>query len=56
MDGVSSRIDEQSSTISEIQTEIENIKNDMLRFWVGTQTEYDNLEEKESGRLYIIKD
>ena len=47
--------DEEGENIS-LQEEIENIKNDMLRFWVGTQTEYDNLEEKELGKIYIIID
>ena len=34
--------------------EVEEIREEMLKYWVGTQEEYDALESKEIGRLYII--
>jgi predicted nucleic acid-binding Zn-ribbon protein len=46
------RFDEIDQTI----TGIENNMNDVLKFWVGTQAEYDALQTKENGRLYIITD
>ena len=36
--------------------EINELKNDALKYWVGTQAEYEALEEKDPGRLYIITD
>ena len=42
-----------------IKKEIEDLKSDMdalLKYWVGTQDQYDALTEKEPGRLYIIID
>jgi hypothetical protein len=34
--------------------EVEEIREEMLKYWVGTQEEYNALESKEIGRLYII--
>ena len=40
--------------LDEIHEEINEIKGDLLQYWVGTQKQYDALTEKEPGKLYII--
>ena len=37
-----------------IQNDVRDMKEELLKFWVGTQEQYNALEEKEQGRLYII--
>jgi hypothetical protein len=42
------------SKIDDLNEEVETIKEDLLKYWVGTQAQYDALKEKEQGKLYII--
>jgi hypothetical protein len=42
------------SKIDDLNEEVETIKEDLLKYWVGTQAQYDALNEKEQGKLYII--
>ena len=42
--------------IENLQESIEEVKDDYLKFWVGTNAEYQALTRVEHGRLYIIID
>jgi len=42
--------------IKNLQESIEEVKDDYLKFWVGTNAEYQALTKVEHGRLYIIID
>jgi predicted nucleic acid-binding Zn-ribbon protein len=42
--------------IENLQETIEEVKGDYLKFWVGTNAEYQALTRVEHGRLYIIID
>lgn len=52
--GLQKEIDDIENEIDDIIESIEVVKDELLKFWVGTQKEYNALSEKEPGRLYII--
>ena len=54
--GLQKEIDDLENEIDDIIESIEVVKDELLKFWVGTQKEYNALSEKEPGRLYIIVD
>lgn len=54
LEKIPNNLEDKFDEIDQTITGLENNMSDVLKFWVGTQEEYDALESKEDGKLYII--